>query len=83
MNGDAKARLHIYIMTNRTHTTLYVDVTSNLIERVYEHRVQLVEGITKRYNLTTLVYYEVCDDIEAAIVLEKQFKAGHERGSSS
>lgn len=67
---------YIYIMTNKTHTTLYVGVTSDLIERVYEHRAKLVEGFTKRYNLTELVYYEVYDDIETAIVREKQLKAG-------
>jgi putative endonuclease len=67
---------YIYIMTNKTHTTLYVGVTSDLIKRVYEHRAKLVEGFTKRYNLTELVYYEVYDDIETAIVREKQLKAG-------
>ena len=67
---------YIYIMTNKTHTTLYIGVTSDLIKRVYEHRATLVEGFTKRYNLTRLVYYEVCDEIETAIVREKQLKAG-------
>ncbi|PTL35921.1 excinuclease ABC subunit C [Candidatus Methylomirabilis limnetica] len=63
-------------MTIKAHTTLYVGVTSDVIKRVYEHRAKLVEGFTKRYNLTELVYYEVYDDIEAAIVREKQLKAG-------
>jgi putative endonuclease len=63
-------------MTNKTHTTLYVGVTSDLIKRVYEHRAKLVEGFTKRYNLTRLVYCEACDEIETAIVREKQLKAG-------
>ena len=67
---------YIYIMTNTTHTTLYVGVTSDVIRRVYEHRAKMVEGFTKRYNLTKLVYYEVCGDIETAIVREKQLKAG-------
>jgi putative endonuclease len=67
---------YIYIMTNTTHTTLYVGVTSDVITRVYEHRAKLVEGFTARYNLTKLVYYEVCGDIETAIVREKQLKAG-------
>lgn len=68
---------YIYIMTNKTHTTLYVGVTSDLIKRVYEHhRAKLVEGFTKRYNLTKLVYCKVCDDIETGIVREKQLKAG-------
>ncbi|NJD67275.1 MAG: excinuclease ABC subunit C [Candidatus Methylomirabilota bacterium] len=63
-------------MTNKTHTTLYVGVTSDLIKRVYEHRAKLAEGFTKRYNLTKLVYYEVCDDIKTGIVREKRLKAG-------
>lgn len=67
---------YVYIMTNKTHTTLYIGVTSDLIKRVYEHRAKLVDGFTRRYNLTKLVYYEVCDGIETAIVREKQLKAG-------
>lgn len=73
VNGDAQAR-YIYIMTNKTHTTLYIGVTSDLIKR--EHRAKLVDGFTRRYNLTKLAYYEVCDGIETAIVREKQLKAG-------
>jgi putative endonuclease len=63
-------------VTNTTHTTLDVGYTSDLIDRVYEYRTKLVEGFTARYNLTKRVYYEVCDDIETAIVWEKQSKAG-------
>ncbi|MBI2882438.1 MAG: GIY-YIG nuclease family protein [Candidatus Methylomirabilis oxyfera] len=67
---------YVYIMTNTGHTTLYTGVTSNLIVRVHVHRTKLIEGFTKRYNLTKLVYYEVCEDIETAICREKQLKAG-------
>jgi putative endonuclease len=66
----------IYTMMNKTHTTLYVGVTSDLVKRVCKHRTKLVEGFTKRYNLTKLVYYDVCDDIETGIVREKPLKAG-------
>ena len=67
---------YIYIMTNEGHSTLYTGVTSDLVKRVYEHREKLAEGFTKRYNLTKLVYYEVFDEIENAIIREKQIKAG-------
>lgn len=66
----------IYIMTNYTNTTLYVGVTNNLIRRVYEHKNGIVEGFTKRYHLTKLVYYEIFEDIITAIAREKQLKAG-------
>ena len=45
----------IYIMTNYTHTTLYVGVTSNLSRRVWEHKNRIHDGFTKKYNLTKLV----------------------------
>jgi putative endonuclease len=66
----------IYIMTNHTNTTLYVGVTNNIVRRVYEHKNKVIEGFTKRYNITKLVYYEVFDDITEAIKREKQIKAG-------
>ena len=63
-------------MTNYNKTTLYIGVTNNLVRRVYEHKHKLVDGFTKRYNMTILVYYEVFDNIENAIIREKQLKAG-------
>ena len=45
-------------------------------KRVYEHKQKIIEGFTKKYNVNKLVYYEVFDDIEAAILREKQIKAG-------
>lgn len=65
-----------YIMTNKNNTVLYAGVTSNLIKRVYEHKNKLVEGFSKKYNLTKLVYYEVFEDMINAITREKQIKAG-------
>ena len=55
---------------------LYVGVTRDLIKRVYEHKAKVVDGFTKKYNIIKLVYYEVCEDIENAILREKQIKAG-------
>ena len=63
----------VYILSNRSHT-LYVGVTNNLVKRVNEHRLKFVEGFTKRYNISQLVYYEETPDILAAIAREKQLK---------
>jgi putative endonuclease len=66
----------VYIMTNKWNTTFYVGVTSGLVGRVFQHQNKLVEGFTKKYNLDKLVYFEVCPSAEAAILREKQIKAG-------
>ena len=63
-------------MANKRNGTLYVGVTSNLIQRVYQHKQNLVDGFTKKHDLKILVYFEVCDDMVAAISREKQIKAG-------
>ena len=64
-------------MTNKNNTVLYTGVTNDLKRRVYEHRNKLmIDGFTKRYNITKLVYYEVFGDPENAILREKQIKAG-------
>ena len=64
----------IYLMTNKHNTVLYTGVTSDLAKRVYEHKNKLANGFTKKYNLTKLVYYEIFNSIEDAIVREKQIK---------
>jgi putative endonuclease len=70
-----KEQAYIYFMSNRYNKVLYVGITSNLIKRVWEHKNQVVDGFTKRYNLNKLVYYEIYDDIETAINREKQIKS--------
>jgi putative endonuclease len=67
---------YIYIMTNKHNTVLYTGVTNDLKRRVYEHREKMIVGFTKRYNVTKLVYYEICGDVEGAILREKQIKSG-------
>jgi putative endonuclease len=64
----------IYIVTNRRDGTLYVGVTSNLAQRIWQHKEGMVEGFTKRYNLKRLVYAEHHDDIRNAIQREKNLK---------
>lgn len=69
-------RFYVYIMTNPRDTMVYTGATNNLARRVQEHKEKLVEGFTKKYNLTKLVYYEAFDDPRAAIAREKQLKGG-------
>jgi putative endonuclease len=66
----------VYIITNKSNNVLYTGVTSNLQRRIYEHKEKLIDGFTKRYNISKLVYYETCNDIYGAIIREKQIKAG-------
>lgn len=67
----------VYIMTNKTHTTLYTGVTSDFKKRVWEHKNFIFsESFTSKYKLTNIVYYEGFHRIEDAIEREKQIKGG-------
>ena len=63
-------------MTNKRNGTLYTGVTSNLLQRIYQHKHGLTDGFTSRYDCKRLVYYEQCEDMLSAITREKQIKAG-------
>ena len=63
-------------MTNRRNGTLYTGVTSNLPQRVWQHREGVADGFTKRYGCKLLVWFESHETMEAAIALEKQIKGG-------
>ena len=65
---------YVYILTRERNSVFYVGVTNNLVRRVYEHKMGLVEGFTKKHNIKTLVYYEQFDDIYLAIAREKLIK---------
>ena len=67
----------IYIITNKNNTTLYVGVTSNLPERILQHREKRFKNsFSEKYNLDKLVYWEAFQEIGDAIGREKQLKAG-------
>jgi putative endonuclease len=63
-------------MSNRHNTTLYTGVTNNLYYRVQQHKCGSGGVFTRKYNLVKLVYFEVTEDVSAAILREKQIKAG-------
>lgn len=65
---------YLYFLTNKPRGTLYIGVTSNLVQRLYQHQNGLLEGFTKKYNLKQLVYYEAVDDIQTAILYKKKLK---------
>jgi putative endonuclease len=66
----------VYIMASKRHGTLYVGVTSHLLQRVHQHKNGEVAGFTKMYDCKILVYYEQHATMEEAIIREKQIKAG-------
>lgn len=63
-----------YILANKKYGTLYVGVTNNLLRRIYAHKNNLVEGFTQKYQIHNLIYYEVTENVYAAITREKQIK---------
>lgn len=67
-------KYYVYILANKRNGTLYIGVTSDLVKRIYEHKNNLIDGFTKKYNIHLLVYYEKYIDIYEAIQREKQLK---------
>ena len=72
-----KEQFYVYILTNKINTVFYTGVTNDLNRRIYEHKNKLIDGFTKKYNVNKLVYYEISDSIESAILREKQLKNWH------
>jgi len=66
----------VYVLSSRSKT-LYIGVTGDLLRRVYEHKHKLLDGFTKKYNLTSLVYFETFNNMQAAIQRKKQLKNLH------
>jgi len=69
-------QFYVYIMTNKTNRVLYTGVTSNLSERVSQHKEGAIDGFTKKYRVKKLVYVETFDSPHEAISREKQIKGG-------
>jgi len=65
---------YIYILTNKNNTVLYTGVTNDLVRRCHEHKNKLIKGFTEKYNVDKLIYYELFEDINLAIIREKQIK---------
>jgi len=67
-------KYYVYIITNKRNGTLYIGMTNNIIRRVYEHKEKRIEGFSKKYGLSRLVYYEEYSYVNDAIMREKQLK---------
>jgi len=66
----------VYILASKRNGTLYTGVTSDLVKRVWQHKNNLADGFTRKYSVHMLVYYELADEMTAAIAREKQIKGG-------
>ena len=64
----------VYILASKHNGTLYTGVTSNLVQRIWKHKHDIIEGFTKKYNVKNLVYFEIHNNAESAINREKQIK---------
>ena len=67
----------VYILASQRNGTLYIGVTSNLVQRVYQHRESLADGFSKQYGVKMLVWFEQHDTMESAIAREKAMKKWH------
>ena len=81
MRGEAVAipfnrkQYYVYIMTNKINTVLYTGVTSNLKKRIWEYKEKVIDGFTKNYNINKLLFFEIYNDPENAILREKTNKS--------
>ena len=64
----------VYILASQRNGTLYIGVTSNLPQRMYQHREAIVDGFSKKYGTKMLVYFELCESMSGAITREKSLK---------
>lgn len=66
---------YVYILACKSNSTLYIGFTNDLKRRVFEHKNDLVEGFTKKYQVHKLIYFEQTDTVHSAIEREKRMKA--------
>jgi putative endonuclease len=69
-----KKKYYVYILANRRNGTIYTGFTSRLKKRIYEHKMGLIDGFTKKYNVKNLVYFEEHDFVDIAILREQRIK---------
>ena len=74
MSARGKGSYWIYIVTNKRNGTLYVGVTNSLRRRIWQHKAKEIDGFTRQYGLTVLVYFEEFRSPTAAITREKEIK---------
>jgi putative endonuclease len=67
-------QFYVYILASKRNGTLYTGVTSNLIQRAWQHKHDVFQGFTQKYNVKILVYYEVHENAESALAREKKIK---------
>ncbi len=73
-DGPMSKQPAVYILASQRHGTLYIGVTSDLLQRIWQHKNDLVEGFTRQYGVHQLVHYELHADMLSAIAREKQLK---------
>ena len=69
----------VYFLTNKNNTVIYIGVTSNLIQRIHEHKTGKHKGFSLKYNCNKLIYFEELTSINDAIAREKQLKSGNRK----
>ena len=67
-------QFYVYLLASKRNGTLYIGVTSNLVQRTWQHKEGQVEGFSKKYGVKNLVYFEVHETAESALTREKQMK---------
>ena len=67
-------QFYVYILASKPNGTLYIGITSDLVQRLWSHKNKIVEGFSQKYHVDKLVYYEIHEDAQSAIVREKQLK---------
>ena len=67
---------YVYLICNKNNTTIYTGITSDLKRRIWEHKNKIRKGFSSKYNLYKLLYYEIYQDPENAIIREKKIKSG-------
>ena len=67
---------YVYILTNKANTVFYIGVTSDIEQRIWQHKEKIFKGFTSRYNCNKLVYFENFQWVHDAIAREKQLKGG-------